>query len=323
MNHILSEKNILVTGGAGFVGSHLVEKLLGLKANVFVFDWKLDQPGYFASAGLGAKAVCIRGDLKNFDQVLKSVNENNIEYVYHIGAQALVGEAFADPYETFGTNIMGTVHVLEAARKSPTVKGVLVASSDKAYGKDCVNVTEDQKVFGDHPYDASKAATDMLARTYFKTYSLPVVVARFGNIFGPGDINFSRIVPGAMEALVKNQELPIRSNGEFRRDYLYVKDVAEGYVAMAEKLEVIKGEAFNFSSGWNFSVIGLVEKIGEVAGKKANYSILDQQQNEIPAQSLNFEKAKKVLGWQAKQSLESGLKETLDWYNNYFAHAQK
>jgi CDP-glucose 4,6-dehydratase len=317
MTDILKNRNILVTGGAGFVGSHLVEKLLAIDAKVFVFDWKLKQPGYFLSSGLAEECVCIEGDLRNFEQVKKAVNENSIDYIYHIAAQALVIEAFLDPLKTFGSNIMGTAHVLEAARKSEAVKGVFVASSDKAYGKDCVNVKEDQKVFGDHPYDASKAATDMLAQTYHKTYGLPVVVARFGNIFGPGDVNLSRIVPGIMEAVIRNRQLEIRSDGSFTRDYLYVKDVAEGYIKMAQKLDGIKGQAFNFSSGMNFSVIKLINKVSEVLGKKIDYKILNQEINEIPNQSLNFQKAKKLLGWQGNLDFDKAIKETFEWYKNH------
>lgn len=317
MEHLLSNKNILVTGGAGFVGSHLVEKLLTLGAKVFVFDINLNQQGYFNSQGLQNKTVCIQGDLKSYDQVKDALEKNNIDYIYHIGAQALVGEAFLNPIETFASNIMGTAHVLEAARNFENIKGVFVASSDKAYGKDCVNVTEDQKVFGDHPYDASKAATDILASTYFKTYGLPVVVARFGNIFGPGDINFSRIVPGVCSAIIKSEVLEIRSNGEFRRDYLYVKDVAEGYVKMAEKLDTIKGQAFNFSTGINLSVLELIEQMNAALKTKCEYKILNLQQNEIPNQSLNFEKAKNILGWSSAFSLPQAINETFNWYKNY------
>ncbi len=312
--HILSDKNVLVTGGAGFVGSHLVEKLLTLDAKVFVFDNNLDQSGYFNSTGLSGKTANINADLKNYEQVKGAIEKNSVDYIYHIGAQALVGDAFIDPLETFGSNIMGTAHVLEAARLSKTVKAVFVASSDKAYGKDCINAKEDQKVFGDHPYDASKAATDILAQTYFKTYGLPIVIARFGNIFGPGDINFSRIVPGAMESIVKNRELPIRSDGQFKRDYLYVKDVSEGYVKMAENLEKIKGEAFNFSTGLNISVIQMVESIGKAVGAEVKYRILNDQKNEIPEQSLNFEKAKKILNWQPVLDLNGAFLETYNWY---------
>lgn len=315
MGHILENKNILVTGGAGFVGSHLVEKLLSLGSKVFVFDINLEQEGYFTKQKLNEKTVCIKGDLKNLEQVKNAINNNSIDYIYHIGAQALVGEAYLNPLETFGSNIMGTAHVLEVARHNKNIQGIFVASSDKAYGKDCVNVKETQKVFGDHPYDASKAVTDILASTYFKTYGLPVVVARFGNIFGPGDINYSRIVPGVCECIIQNKALEIRSNGEFRRDYLYVKDVAEGYVKMAEKLDKIKGEAFNFSTGLNMSVIEVVENMGKIIGKKCEYKILNQQINEIPEQSLNFDKAKSILEWESKYSFEQAIIESYNWYS--------
>lgn len=299
------------------MGSHLVDRLLASDAKVFVFDWKLGQPGYFVASELGKKCVCIDGDLKDKREVFSAVEKNQIDFIFHIGAQALVTVAYEDPCETFGSNIMGTVNVLEAARLSRTVKGVLVASSDKAYGKDCVDAKEDQKVFGDHPYDASKASADMISQTYFKTYGLPVAVARFGNIFGPGDMNLSRIVPGIMEAMAKNQELPIRSDGQFRRDYLYVKDVVAGYMQMAEKIGGIRGEAFNFSTNWNFSVIELIEKIGEVVGQKCEYKIFNEQKNEIPAQSLNSEKAKKVLNWQPAFRVDDAILETFKWYKNH------
>ncbi len=173
---------------------------------------------------------------------------------------------------------------------------------------------EDQKLSGDHPYDVSKTCTDLISTTYFKTYNLPIAIARFGNIFGPGDLHFDRIFPGAMKSLIENSELEIRSNGKFRRDYLFVKDVAAGYIQMAEQIENIQGEAFNFSTNWNFSVIELVEKIGSVLGQEVKYKILDNQKNEIPAQSLNWDKAKKVLGFVPKFTLEQGISETHNWY---------
>lgn len=319
MNHPLSGKNVLVTGGAGLVGSHLAERLVELGANVFVLDILIKPGCYFSSQNLEKKVKYLNIDLRDFPKVKEAIKKNQIAYIFHLAAQALVPEAFADPLGTFSANIMGTVNVLEASRQQGGVEGILVASSDKAYGKDCVDAIEDQKVFGDHPYDASKAATDIIARTYYKTYGLPAAVARFGNIFGPGDLYFNRIIPGIMEAIVKNKELLIRSDGQFRRDYLYVKDVVEGYIKMAENIEKIKGEAFNFSTHWNFSVIELIDKIGKTLGKVCGCKILNQQQNEIPAQSLNSEKATKVLGWQPKYSLEAGAEETFDWYKKYFS----
>ncbi|MDR3642616.1 MAG: GDP-mannose 4,6-dehydratase [Candidatus Doudnabacteria bacterium] len=319
MSESWSGKNVLVTGGTGLVGSHLTERLLELGAKVFVLDIVLEANSYFASKKLADKAGLFMVDLRNFEGVKKVIAENQINYIFHLGAQALVPVALEQPMETLDANVMGTVHVLEAARQLGTVSGIVVASSDKAYGKDCINVKEDQKLAGDHPYDVSKTCADLISTTYFKTYNLPVAVARFGNIFGPGDLHFDRIVPGVMESLIKNQELQIRSNGKFRRDYLYVKDVAEGYIKMAQKAEEIKGEAFNFSTNWNFSVTELVEKIGQILGRQVHYKILDTQKNEIPEQSLNWDKAKKVLGWEPECSFEKGIEETVNWYNNYFS----
>lgn len=318
MNYQLSGQNVLVTGGAGLVGSHLAERLLELGANVFVLDIVVLPKSYFETQKLAGKAKVLMVDLRDFKKVKQAITENNISYIFHLGAQALVTLAFEDPLETLDTNIMGTANVLEAARQLATVKAILVASSDKAYGKDCRNAVEKQKLNGDHPYDVSKTCTDLISTAYFETYGLPISVARFGNIFGPGDLYFNRIVPGAMESLIKNQELEIRSNGKFRRDYLFVKDVVEGYIKMAERIENIKGEAFNFSTSWNFSVIELVEKISQVLGKPLNYKILNQQHNEIPEQSLNWDKAKKALAWKPKFTFERGILETYNWYKQFF-----
>jgi CDP-glucose 4,6-dehydratase len=319
MNHLLSGKNVLVTGGTGLVGSHLAEKLLDLSANVFALDIVLDANSYFFSKKLQEKAKVVNVDLRDFKKVKQAIAENKINYIFHLGAQALVPVALEHPLETLNTNVMGTVHVLEAARELKTLAGILVASSDKAYGKNCVNAKEDQPLNGDHPYDVSKTCADFIARMYYKTYGLPVAVARFGNIFGPGDLHFNRIVPGVMRSIIQNQELEIRSNGKFYRDYLFVKDVAEGYVKMAEHIEQIKGEAFNFSTNWNFSVIELVEKISEVLGKQCKYKILNKQQNEIPEQSLNWAKAEKILGWSSKFTFERGVLETFEWYRKYLS----
>ncbi len=318
MDSTLNNKNVLVTGGAGLVGSHLVEKLLALGAKVFVLDIVVLPKSYFESQKLAERVKLLMVDLADYEKVKAVVNQNNIEYIFHLGAQALVGEAFINPRRTFESNVMGTVNILEAARQTSAVKAILVASSDKAYGKDCVNVTEDHALFGDHPYDVSKSATDLITSTYFKTYGLPVAISRFGNIFGPGDLYFNRIVPGIMESVITGKTLEIRSDGQFRRDYVYVKDVVDGYIALAENIDKIKGQAFNFSSGINFSVLELIETVGKILGKKVEYKIINNQQNEIPAQSLNFEKAQKVLGWKPGYNFEEAVKQTFKWYEKYF-----
>jgi CDP-glucose 4,6-dehydratase len=318
MQSRLKGQNVLVTGGTGLVGGYVTEKLLTLEANVFVLDIILRPKSYFETQNLKNKTTLLMQDVRDLLKLKEIVLKNEITYIFHLAAQALVPVAFTEPHLTLDTNIMGTVNVLEVARKNPKIKAVVVASSDKAYGKDCINAIEDQKLAGDHPYDVSKSAADLICTAYFNTYGTPVTISRFANIFGPGDLNFNRIVPGVMKAIINKEVLEIRSNGEFVRDYIYVKDVAEGYVLLAEKIGAIKGQAFNFSAGQNFSVLDLIKKIEAVLGTKFSYKILNEEKNEIPFQTLNFEKAKKVLSWQAKYTFEQGIKETFEWYKDFF-----
>ena len=303
-----------MTGGAGLVGGHVVEKLLSLGARVFVLDIEVKPGSYFETEKFSEKCEVVIQDVRDVPKLKSLAEKNGISYIFHLAAQALVPIAFMDPLTTLDTNVMGTVRVLEVARENPKIKAVVVASSDKAYGKDCKDAFEDQALRGDHPYDVSKSAADLICTAYFKTYGIPVVVSRFANIFGPGDMNFDRIVPGAMQAIIKKETLQIRSDGKFVRDYLYAKDVAEGYVMLAEKIDTVKGEAFNFSAGHNYSVIDLVKKIGEILKTDINFEILNSQKNEIPFQSLNFEKAWQTLGWKAVYQLEDAIKETYGWY---------
>ncbi len=262
-----------------------------------------------------SRASC---DIKDYERVFDIVSKYDIDYIFHVAAQPIVNTAFINPRETFGSNIMGTVNVLEAARHCLSVKGIVVASSDKAYGKKCDGATETAPMAGDHPYDVSKSCTDLIARTYANTYNLPVTVARFGNIYGPGDLNLNRIVPGVMESIIKKETLDIRSDGKFIRDYVYVKDVADGYILLMSKIDSNIGEAYNFSTGYNFSVLDLIDKISKIIGSECKYVIKDEQKNEIPSQSLNFDKVKKNLGWRSNYTFEEGIKETFDWYKKYF-----
>jgi len=300
------------------VGGHLTEKLVGMGANVHITFRSFNPKSYFAKKKLNEKVVSAICDIKHFDRVFDIITKYEIEHIFHVAAQPIVDAAYINPHETLEANIMGTVNILEAARRSSKIKGVVVASSDKAYGKKCSNAAETEPMAGDHPYDVSKSCTDLIARTYAKTYDLPVAVSRFGNIYGPGDMNFNRIVPGVMKAILNNETLEIRSDGKFIRDYVYVKDVADGYVTMMENMSKIKGEAFNFSTGYNFSVIEIIKKIEKILNKKCEYKILNVQKNEIPEQSLSFEKATKVLGWKSQYAFEEGIVETYNWYEEYF-----
>lgn len=309
------ERNVLVTGGSGLVGSHIVKELLDNNANVVVLIRSKNPKSYFATEGLNKKSVLAFGDLKNFKRVYDIISKYEVEYIFHIGAQPIVPTAIKNPVETFESNVNGTVNVLESARLCNSVKGIVVASSDKAYGtSDKLPYTEDMPLKGDFPYDVSKSCTDLVAQSYFKTYDLPITIARFGNIYGPGDLNFNRIIPGAIKAALLNETLKIRSDGKMIREYLYVKDVSDGYLMLCENINRSKGEAFNLSSGLKLSVKEVVEKISEIIKKKVRYEILNIAKNEIYEQYLSTEKIETFFGWHTKYPFEEGIKQTLNWY---------
>lgn len=316
----LQGKNILVTGATGLVGPHLVEQLLTLKPNKVVCLTRSKDPNsYFYINKLDEKTICAYGDLNDKDRIFNIVTKYEIDYIFHIGAQAIVPTAMVNPGEAINTNVIGTLNILEAVRLSPRIKAVVIASSDKAYGKQCDNAVETEPMAGDHPYDVSKSCTDLIARTYAKTYNLPVTVSRFGNIYGPGDLNTNRIIPGIMKSILTGETLELRSDGTFVRDYIYVKDVVAGYIQLAEKIDQSKGEAFNFGAGHNFSVLDLINRIGSILNKTIDYRITNNQQNEIPVQSLNFSKANQLLDWKPNYTFEAGVRETFEWYKKHLS----
>lgn len=304
---------ILVTGGAGFIGSNLVEQLVGEGADVIVVDVRIHPLSIFALNGVKKKVVFEHVDIRDRRKILEMFKKYKPKYIVHLAAEPVVQESFKNPHKAFATNIMGTVNVLEAANNSDSVEGIIIASSDKAYGKTNKPYTEDFPLKGDHPYDVSKSCADLIAQTYFKTYDLPIVITRFGNVYGEGDFHFGRIIPDICEAIIKNRILRIRSDGTYVRDYLYVKDVANGYIFILSRLNKIIGEAFNFSSEDTLSVIDLVKKAQIILSKKIKHKILNNANNEIPYQHLDDSKAKK-LGWSNKYSLDSTLPQILAWY---------
>ena len=312
----LQKKNILVTGGAGFVGGHLVEELIKLKANVFVVDINLDKRSYLFTEKLHRKSRVINLDICDYKKLLGLIKKYRIEFIFHLAAQALVEEAYKNPKYTLDNNILSTINVLEAVRLNPQIKGLIVASSDKAYGKlKVAKYIESSPLSGDHPYDTSKSVTDLISATYYKTYKISVVVTRFGNIYGEGDLNFSRIIPGIMKSVIRNSQLKIRSNGKYVRDYLYVKDVVRGYLLLAQNIEKINGEAFNFGSDDTLTVMEVIKEVEKVLNKKINFKILNTAHNEIPYQSLDYAKIKRTLGWKPKENIRSTVKKILEWYS--------
>lgn len=308
----LKGKNTLVTGGTGFIGSHLVLQLIKSGAKVFVLDIEIKPKSFFAANKLTEKTFLEILDIRDKNKVFEYFDKSSFDYVFHLAAEPIVEEAFIDPYSAFETNIMGTVNILEAARNKK-IKGIIVASSDKAYGKTKKAYTEDSPLRGDHPYDVSKSSMDLICQSYFTTYNLPIVITRFGNVYGEGDLHFDRIIPGICKAVIKNEVLDIRSDGTYIRDYLYVKDVVNGYMLLLKNIDAIHGEAFNFSSKDNLSVIKVIHIAETILNKKIKYKILNIAQNEIPYQHLNDAKIRK-LGWKPRYDLNTTLKSIAKRY---------
>jgi CDP-glucose 4,6-dehydratase len=313
---VLAGKNVLVTGGAGFIGSHLVKKLLE-KNTVIVTDLGRNPNSYFAREKLYDKTIFEECDITDFRRIHSVIVKHQVNFVFHTAAQAIIDTAYDNPLETINSNVMGTANVLESCRLYGKVDGILVMSTDKAYGK-LPRVDEKKPLSGDHPYEVSKSAADFIARSYYKTYKLPVVVTRFGNVYGEGDLNFSRIIPGILLSILKNQPLLIRSNGKYIRDYVYVKDVVDATLILANNIKKSQGEAFNISSLENLSVIEVIKRIEKILNLKINYKILSIAINEIPKQSVNFNKIKKTFGWNPSHNFKNVIPEIFDWYEDYF-----
>lgn len=309
--HAEPKKTVLVTGGAGFIGSNLAHELVRQGQRVVI----IDDLSSGKKENLPKEAVFYQADVR--DKKIKDIFEKeNPSVVYHFAARPLVQNVYEKPFESIETNVMGTVNILEICRKRANLESIIIASSDKAYGKsNQLPYAEHHPLQGDHPYDVSKSSADLIAQTYAKTYGLPVLITRFSNVFGPGDLNLSRIIPGIMESVINKKELLIRSDGTMVREYTYVKDIVNGCIQLASHRQNF-GEAFNFGSENVLSVLDVVRKSEEALGTKINYKILNTAKNEIPAQYLNWAKAKEKLGWQPATSFEQGIKETFDWHKN-------
>jgi CDP-glucose 4,6-dehydratase len=322
MKEFWKDRNVFITGCTGLLGSHLTQMLVEKKANVVGLVRDLVPKSNLVQTGIHDRINIVRGCVEDFYTIERTINEYEIDTVFHLAAQTIVGIANRNPLSTFESNIKGTWCVLEACRRVPTVKRIVIASSDKAYGdQDKLPYDENAPLIGAHPYDVSKSCADLISLMYYKTYNIPVCVTRCGNFYGPGDLNFNRIVPGTIRSIFNNEAPVIRSDGNYIRDYFYVKDGALAYIHLAEEMDdkKIHGEAFNFSNEIQVSVLELTKKILKLMEREdLKPMILNEAKNEIKHQYLSAEKARKMLGWKPKYDLESGLKETIEWYKQFF-----
>lgn len=328
MKKFWKNKNVLVTGATGLVGSWLTRALIQREANVIVLVRDLEPQSELIRSGLINRTSIVQGSLEDGISVERAISEFEIDTVFHLGAQTLVGTALRNPVLTFESNIRGTYMLLDACRKHKQhIQRILIASSDKAYGSsDVLPYTEEMPLHGIHPYDVSKSCTDLLAMTYYHTYQLPIAVARCGNIFGGGDLNWSRLIPGTIRNLLNDVDPEIRSDGSFTRDYIFVDDVVEAYLLLARELhrEDVRGEAFNFGPNRPYSVMEIASKLQVLMNKESlEFKILNKAVAEIRDQTLDSSKARSILSWEPQHSLETGLEETIKWYTNYLNQTNK
>lgn len=309
---------VLVTGAAGLLGSWVSRTLAADGASVVGLDvaWE----GETAVSPVPELRV-IHGDVRNMDLVRRALGDHHVNLVIHLAAQPLVEQANLDPLPTFRSNIEGTWALLEACRLSSGIKGIVVASSDKAYGDSGGAVyTESMPLNATHPYSASKACADILAQTYAESFALPLAITRCGNLYGGGDLHWSRIIPGTVRSIVRGERPVIRSDGTYVRDYLYVEDAVRGVLGLAEavtKDPELCGEAFNLSAATRLSVSEVVELIQKLMDSDLSADVRNEAVNEIPEQRVSPEKAERILGWKPRFSIEEGLARTISWYRSF------
>jgi CDP-glucose 4,6-dehydratase len=316
------ERPVLVTGATGLLGSWLVRALVerGAAVVAIIRDW-VPENELFRSETLSRVAV-VRGDVQTQETIERALGEYEIDTVFHLAAQTIVGIANRNPISTFESNIRGTWAVLEACRRSPMVRQIVVASSDKAYGThERLPYSEDAPLQGRHPYDVSKSCADLIAQSYATTYNLPVCVTRCGNLYGGGDLNWNRLVPGTIRSALRGESPIIRSDGSYIRDYFYVEDGVLAYLTLAEQMAArreLAGEAFNFSNEIQVTVLELARLILHLAGGEAlELDVRGEASNEIAHQYLDATKARVMLGWQPRYNLEEGLTRAILWYRSF------
>jgi CDP-glucose 4,6-dehydratase len=322
------DRAVLVTGSTGLLGSWLTRALVERGAFVVsvIRDW-VPESELFRSS-VSEQVTIVRGDVCDQEFLERALGEYEISSVFHLAAQTIVGIANRNPISTFESNIRGTWCLLEACRRTPTIKQIVVASSDKAYGThEHLPYSETAALQGRHPYDVSKSCADLLAQSYAETYKLPVCITRCGNLYGGGDLNWNRLVPGTIRSVLRGERPIIRSDGSFIRDYFYVEDGALAYLMLAEKMAShpeLAGEAFNFSNEVQVTVLELAASIVRLAGvERLAPDVRNEAQHEIPHQYLDAAKARNILGWKPLYNLETGLSRTIDWYRKFLEQKER
>lgn len=319
-----TDRPVFVTGATGLLGSHMTAELLDRGASVVCLVRDQIAHSHFHRLGLERRAVIVRGCLEDYPLLERTLNEYEVDTVMHLGAQTIVGTASRNPLSTWESNVRGSYLLLEACRRNArTIRRVVVASSDKAYGDQPVlPYTEDSPLTGRFPYDCSKSCTDLISRSYFETYQVPVCVTRCGNLFGPGDLNWNRIIPGTLRSAIRGERPIVRSDGKFVRDYVYVGDAVAAYLELAEQMDRpgVVGEAFNFSDEQPQDVLQIVARTLAAAGRPdLEPVVLGQASHEIRAQFLASRKAREALGWRPRHGLDDGLARTFTWYRELLA----
>jgi len=326
MSAFWPERRVFVTGATGLVGSWLVRELIRLDARVTVLvrDW--DPQSSLIRTGAIQQTSVVNGAVENFAVIQRALVDHQIDTVFHLAAQTIVGAARRSPLSTFETNIRGTYNLLEACRREcDQVTRVVIASSDKAYGESqALPYIESMPALGRYPYDVSKSCADLIARSYHDTYGLPVAVARCGNIYGGGDLNWSRVVPGTIRSLHFGRRPVLRSDGQSTRDYVYVEDTVLAYLRLAELLDKpeVRGQAFNFGPSQPRTVCDVVAALQRLMRRE---DLLPDIRSSAPAeirhQYLSSEKARRTLAWQPRFSLDDGLERSIAWYREFFGRA--
>ncbi len=320
MSSFWQDRPVFVTGASGLVGSSTVAMLKAQGADVVILQRDFVPESELIRSGHWDRIKRVQGDLADQLALERILGEYEIKTVLHLAAQAIVGVANRNPVSTFESNIRGTWNLLEACRRSPLVSEIVVASSDKAYGEQPqLPYTEDMPLLAKHPYDVSKACTDLVAQSYATTFKLPVTISRCGNFYGPGDLNWNRIVPGTIRSVLRGERPVIRSDGSYLRDYFYVEDGAQAYLTLAEKMHnnpALHGHVFNFSTEEPMTVLEMTKRILSLMDSNLEPEIRNEASSEILKQHLSAAKAREMLGWKPVCSLEEGLKKAIAWYRD-------